>query len=180
MLQMLTSQFERMKMEEHEKFGDFWFRLQDCTHSMWGLGQQLDDSVIVRKILSSLPARFDPKVIAIEESKNVGKLDLKELVGSIQTFELKFAPRESSAETTKAEKSIALKSTAPEGNEEDIALFVRNMNRAFRKGKFMKNISTSFSPGNKKSSKFEGKKSPNSDEKKCYMWRSWTHFYSVS
>jgi hypothetical protein len=80
-LQMLTIMFERMRMEENEKFSDFWLRLQDCTNSMWGLGQQLDDTAIVRKILRSLPVRFDPKVTAIEESKNVGKLDLKELVG---------------------------------------------------------------------------------------------------
>ena len=134
-LQMLTSQFERMKMEDHETFGEFWLRLQDCTNSMWGLGQQIDDSMIVRKILRSLPVRFDPKVTAIEESKNVGELNLKELVGSIQTFELKFAPRDGKANTSKAVKSNALKTTVTEYLEEDIALLVKRMNQMFRRSR---------------------------------------------
>ena len=43
---------------------------------------------IVRKVLRSLPERFHAKITAIEESKDIDKIPLTELVGNLQTYEL--------------------------------------------------------------------------------------------
>ena len=42
----------------------------------------------MRKVLISLPERFHAKIIAIEESKDIDKIPLIELVGILQTYEL--------------------------------------------------------------------------------------------
>ncbi|KAF5187477.1 Gag-protease polyprotein [Thalictrum thalictroides] len=141
---------------------------KDCTNSIWGLGQQVDDSVIVRKILRSLPVMFDPKVTAIEESKNVGKLDLKELVGSIQTFEMKIAPRTTKQDKPIPEKSIAFKSSTSDEKNEDLVLMVKRMGSMYRKSKnFVRNQSTSYNTTDKSTPRFDRKKSRGSDDKKC-------------
>ena len=42
----------------------------------------------MRKVLRSLPKRFHAKITAIEESKDIDKIPLTELVGNLQTYEL--------------------------------------------------------------------------------------------
>ena len=51
------------------------------------LGEPILENRIVKKILWSLPERFDAKVVAIEENKNMNILKVDELVGNLQTFE---------------------------------------------------------------------------------------------
>ncbi|KAG2674458.1 hypothetical protein I3760_13G136600 [Carya illinoinensis] len=50
-LQMLTSKFEEIKMLEDENFNDFYAKLNDVVNSRFNLGEKLEDSKIVRKIL---------------------------------------------------------------------------------------------------------------------------------
>ena len=47
-------------------------------------GDELTDQKIVEKILRSLPIKFDSIVVAIEESKDLSKLSIDELFGSIK------------------------------------------------------------------------------------------------
>ena len=42
----------------------------------------------MRKVLRSLPKRFHAKITTIEESKDIEKIPLTELVGNLQTYEL--------------------------------------------------------------------------------------------
>src|SRR4051794_14413071 len=48
----------------------------------------MTEEKLVRKILISLPKRFDMKVTAIEEAQDISNMKLDELIGSLQTFEL--------------------------------------------------------------------------------------------
>jgi hypothetical protein len=61
---------------------------------------------MVRKILRSLPPEYDPKVTAMEESKDLTTLDLNELMGSIITHETKLKERAAQDISTKT-KNIA-------------------------------------------------------------------------
>ncbi|KAG2720351.1 hypothetical protein I3760_02G031800 [Carya illinoinensis] len=78
-LQMLTSKFEEIKMLEGENFNDFYAELNDIVNSRFNLGEKVEDSRIVRKILKSLPERFRSKVTAIEESKDLDEIRVEEL-----------------------------------------------------------------------------------------------------
>ena len=86
-LQMLTTQFEELKMSEDESFNSFYGKLNEVVIGKFNLGEKTEDSKIVRKILRSLPESFRPKVTAIEESKDLDDIKVQELIGSLQTYE---------------------------------------------------------------------------------------------
>ena len=75
-------------MEEDESFDELYAKLKDIVNSAFNLGETIPEPEIVRKVLRSLPERFHAKIIAIEESKDIDKIPLIELVGSLQTYEL--------------------------------------------------------------------------------------------
>ena len=87
-LQRLTTRFEEIKMEEDELFNEFYAKLKDIVNSAFNLGETILEPKIVRKVLRSLPERFHTKIKAIEESKDIDKNPLTELVGNLQTYEL--------------------------------------------------------------------------------------------
>ncbi|KAL5546548.1 hypothetical protein UlMin_006235 [Ulmus minor] len=148
-LQMLTSQFESIRMEEGEKVADFNAKLIDITNRSCLLGEEYIESKIVRKILRSLPHRFQGKVIAIEESKNVDKIRLEELIGSLGTFEMGLGEIKKDKD-----KNIAFKSeNKSENNEvlkdiddEELAFFTRKFKFFLNKNRFNRNSSR---PSNK-------------------------------
>ena len=55
---------------------------------MENLGETISEPKIVRNVLKSLPKRFHAKIMAIEESKDIDKIPLIELVGNLQTYEI--------------------------------------------------------------------------------------------
>ena len=75
-------------MEEDELFYEFYAKLKDIVNSAFNLGETIHEPKIVRKVLRSLPERFHAKIITIEESKDIDKILLTELVGNLQTYEL--------------------------------------------------------------------------------------------
>ena len=87
-LQRLTTSFEEIKMEEDESFNEFYAKLKDIVNSAFNLGETIPKPKIVRKVLRSLPERFHAKITAIEESKEIDKIPLTDLVSNLQTYEL--------------------------------------------------------------------------------------------
>ena len=75
-------------MEEDESFDEFYAKLKDIVNSAFNLGKTIPEPKIVRKVLRSLPKRFDAKITSIEESKDIDKIPLTELVGNLHTYEL--------------------------------------------------------------------------------------------
>ena len=91
-LQMLTTCFEELKMSEVESFDSFYRKLNEVVIRKFNLGEKIEDSKIVRKILRSLLESFRAKVTAIEESKDLDEIKIQELIGSLQTYELSLPP----------------------------------------------------------------------------------------
>ena len=52
-------------------------------NSMFNLRETIPELKIVRKVLRSLPERFHAKISVIEESKDIDKIPLTELVGNL-------------------------------------------------------------------------------------------------
>ena len=101
-IQMLTTRFEELKMGDDEAFDSFYRKLNEIVIAKLNLGEKIEDSKVVRKILRSLLESFRAKVIAIEESKDLDEIKIQELIGSLQTYELGLPYHKSS-------KSLALK-----------------------------------------------------------------------
>ncbi|GJY94462.1 hypothetical protein Tco_0510823 [Tanacetum coccineum] len=113
----------------------------------------LDESFLsrnqVRKFLRALPSKWCPKVTTIEESKDLSKLSLDELVGNLKVYEVVL---EKDLESTKNKKEkykfLALKerqvlsdedASSSDSNDEEYAMAVRDFKKFFRRrGKFMR------------------------------------------
>ena len=82
-LQRLTTSFKEIKMEEDESFNEFYAKFKDIVNSAFNLGETIPEPKIVRKVLRSLLERFHAKITVIEESKDIDKIPLTELVGNL-------------------------------------------------------------------------------------------------
>ena len=87
-LQRLTKSFEEIKIEEDKSFDKFYAKFKDIVNSAFNLGETILEPKIMRNVLKSLPERFHAKIMAIEESKDIDKIPLIELVGNLQTYKL--------------------------------------------------------------------------------------------
>ena len=135
-LQRLTTSFKEIKMEEDESFDKFYTKLKDIVNSAFNLGETIPEPKIVRKVLRSLPERFHAKITAIEESKDIDKIPLTELVGNLQTYELGLTRFGKSSKG----KSMALKaksSEIDESSDDENSKMKSYITRQFKK--FMKN-----------------------------------------
>ena len=55
---MLTTRFEELKMSGDESFDSFYSKLNEVVVGKFNLGEKMEDSKIVSKILRSLPESF--------------------------------------------------------------------------------------------------------------------------
>ena len=102
----------------------------------FNLGETIPESKIVRKVLRSRPERFHAKITTIEESKDIDKILLIELVGNLQTYELGLTRIGKSGKG----KSMALKvksSVTEESSDNEDSKMKSYITRQFKK--FMKN-----------------------------------------
>ena len=135
-LQRLTTSFEEIKIEDNKSFNEFYAKLKDIVNSAFNLEETIPEPKIVRKVLRSLPERFHAKITAIEESKDIDKIPLTELVGNLQTYELGLTRI---GKTGKG-KSMALKaksSDSDESSDDEDSKMKSYITRQFKK--FMKN-----------------------------------------
>ena len=149
----------------------------------FNLGEETEDSKVVRKTLRSLLESFRAKVTAIEESKDLDEIKVQELIGALQTYELSLPNQRKS-------KSLALKkinervethaSSDEDVVEKDVAYFAKNFRKFLKfknnekfddKGKFM-------SSGKEKKDfkRKEGKESQSTQEVTCFECNGHGHF----
>ncbi|XP_026459960.1 uncharacterized protein LOC113360701 [Papaver somniferum] len=86
-LQTLKRKYELLQMQTTETISYFFSKTLNLVNEMKANGDTIEDSAIVEKILSSLPEKFESKVIAIEECNTVATMTLNELLGSLQAYE---------------------------------------------------------------------------------------------
>ena len=65
-------------MEENEPFNEFYTKRKDIVNSAFNLRETSPEPKIVRKVLRSLPKRFNAKITTIKESKDIDKIPLTE------------------------------------------------------------------------------------------------------
>ena len=82
-------------------------------NSAFNLVKTILEPKIVKKVLRFLPERFHAKITMIEESKDIDKIPLTELVGNLQTYELGLTRIGKSSKG----KSMALKAECSDTNK---------------------------------------------------------------
>ena len=100
-------------MKENESFDEFYAKLKDIVNSVFNLRETILESKIVRKVLRFLLERFHAKITTIEDSKDIDKIPLTELVGNLQTYEFGSTRIGKSSKS----KSMALKAKSSDTDE---------------------------------------------------------------
>ncbi|KAG6511143.1 hypothetical protein ZIOFF_029198 [Zingiber officinale] len=86
-LQSLWRNFDNLKMGEQEMVHDFSSRTAEIVNQIKSCGDTIEDKRVVGKMLRSLPSKFDHVAAAIEESKDLSKITMYELTGSLLAHE---------------------------------------------------------------------------------------------
>ena len=139
-LQRLTTSFKEIKMKDDESFDEVYAKLKDIVNSTFNLGETIPEPKIVRNVLRYLPERIHAKIIMIEESKDIDKIPLTELVGNLQTYELGLTKIGKSSKSKSKSKSMALKAKSndiDESSYDEDSKMKYYITRQFKK--FMKN-----------------------------------------
>jgi hypothetical protein len=88
-LQTYRIQFEQLKMKEDKTIGKYFIRVEEMVNAMKALGETIDEPSLVQKISRSLPNRFNLKVSAIEELKDLKTLEFDQLLGTLTAYEMR-------------------------------------------------------------------------------------------
>ncbi|GAA0186577.1 hypothetical protein LIER_33865 [Lithospermum erythrorhizon] len=102
------------------------------TNEIFALEEPISSEKQVRKVLRSIPPRFESKVTAIEEARDLSVMWLDDLIGNLTTYEMKI----NSTEPAK-KKGIALSVGYKEGDDEDLketmSLLAKNFNKIMKR-----------------------------------------------
>ncbi|XP_057444269.1 uncharacterized protein LOC130736454 [Lotus japonicus] len=144
---LLVAEYETFKMKENESIDDMFGRFQTIVNGLRNLDRKYENVDQITKILRCLPRRWRPKVTAIQEAKDLSKLRLEDLLGSLKVHEIELA----NDEGLKKQKNIAFKAnsskaiqtkeqseeeeTSEEMSEDEQALFNRKFKRMWIKQK---------------------------------------------
>ena len=96
------------------------------------LGEEVDEAIVVLKILRILPKRFNPKISTLEERIDLKTMTVDQLHGTLVAYEMRIEDEETSrkgaafkvsSKQAGKNKSTKDKPTSDESDDEEIALF---------------------------------------------------------
>jgi hypothetical protein len=76
-------------MKEDENIVAYFLQVDETVNAIIGLGEEIKESVIVQKVLRSLPMRFDPKISSLEERVDLDSISMDELHGIFTAYEMR-------------------------------------------------------------------------------------------
>ena len=137
-LQTYRAQFEQLRMNEDEDIAAYILRVYHLVNTIRGLGEEVEETIVVRKILRTLPKRFNPKISALEERTNLDTMTVDQLHGTLLAYEMtiededtsrKEAAFKVSSKQAGMNKSTKGKPTSDDSNYVKIANFIRRLKR---------------------------------------------------
>ena len=88
-LQTYRGQFEHLRMNEDEDTTSYILQVDQLVNTIRGLGEEVDEAIIVRKILRTLPKRCNPKIYALEERTHLKTVTIDHLHGTLVAYEMR-------------------------------------------------------------------------------------------
>ncbi|KAJ0522523.1 putative RNA-directed DNA polymerase [Helianthus annuus] len=86
-IQMLTSELDGLKMSETESIDEYAAKLGGVQSKYKSLGATLEEEVVVRKFLNSMPDKYLPIVSSIEQFADIEKMAFEDVVGRLKAYE---------------------------------------------------------------------------------------------
>nr|GEV91585.1 zinc finger, CCHC-type [Tanacetum cinerariifolium] len=85
-LQTLRSELKTLRIKPNEKVSNFGGKLSSIMAKFKGLGETLEDKVLVRKLLNSVPKKFLPIVATIEQYQDLDEMSFEESIGRLIAY----------------------------------------------------------------------------------------------
>ncbi|GKD18519.1 hypothetical protein Tco_1207677 [Tanacetum coccineum] len=147
-IDLFVQKYEEFTITDDETIDCAFSRFNTIITSLKALDESFSSRNHVRKFSRDLSSKWRPKVTAIEESKDLSKLSLDELVGNLKVYEVVLEKDLEIAKNKKEKyKSLALKArqvlsdddtSSSDSNDEKYAMPVRDFKKFFRRrGKFV-------------------------------------------
>ena len=86
-LQNTGRDFESQHMKETNDIDSFMNRVMSVVNQLKIYGEDIKDRIVIEKVLRSLSTKFDVVVTSIEEVKDLEKMTVDELMGSLLSHE---------------------------------------------------------------------------------------------
>nr|GEV59856.1 zinc finger, CCHC-type [Tanacetum cinerariifolium] len=86
-LQILRNELEMLKMNDNESINDFMGKISGIVAKFKSLASTLEEEVIVRKFLNSVPKKYLPIVAPIEQYSDLETMPFEEAVGRVKAYE---------------------------------------------------------------------------------------------
>jgi hypothetical protein len=86
-IQRLMKQFESMAFRNGESVADFAVRINGLVTSLRELGEEMQDSRVVKKVLRVVPKKLRQVAVTVEMFGNLNTMSMEELVGRLQVAE---------------------------------------------------------------------------------------------
>eukprot|EP00253_Pinus_taeda_P030842 PITA_30842 len=130
-LQTLRIQYENLRMYNDESVANYFLRVDEIVNCMKNLGEEIQEAIVVDKVLRSLSPKFESKVSAIEEKENLRILTMSQLHGILTAYEMrKGGPSDRREAAFKASgKGDYYEASHVPKEEEEESNFVRNIQR---------------------------------------------------
>ena len=98
-LQTLMSEFDRLSMKDAEKIDDFAGRLSEISSKAAVLGEEIEESKLVKKFLKSLPRKKYIHIVAsLEQVLDLKTTSFDDIVGRLKAYEERVAEEEETHE----------------------------------------------------------------------------------
>jgi len=92
---------------EKENIAAYFQRIDEVVNTIKGLGEEMDEQIVVQKVLRTLAMRFNPKVSAIEEMSDLDNITMDEIHGILIAYEMRIEnpnPKKAAFKVTKNKK----------------------------------------------------------------------------
>ena len=115
-INILMHDYELFSIKDFESIVEMFSRFLVIVNKLEALGKTYTKVEKVMKILRSLPKKWETKVTPIQEAKDLTKLSLEELIGSLMTYEINLNNHQRVEEN---KKSIAFMASTNDDEEEE-------------------------------------------------------------
>jgi hypothetical protein len=127
-------------MKEDEDIIAYFLQVDEAMNAIIGLGEEIEESVIVQKVLRSLPMRFKPKISALEERLDLNSISMDELDEIFTAYEMRTEQENPDVKEVTFKESKRSKKKKKEQEEyssnndmskddEEVAKFVKRQNK---------------------------------------------------
>ena len=88
-LQTYRGKFENLKIKEEENLGEYFLKIDEVVNSIRGPAGNLKEKEVVKKVLRTLPMKYDSKISTIEERDDLDLLTMDQLHGILTAYEMR-------------------------------------------------------------------------------------------